>query len=48
MLARGFSITRRDGKAIVDPGTTRVGERIETTFAKGTTWSTINKIERHD
>ena len=48
LLTRGFSITRRDGRAIVDPGTTSVGDQIETTFAKGKTWSTINKIERHD
>jgi exodeoxyribonuclease VII large subunit len=47
LMLRGFSITRYRGVAITDPTTMSEGERIETTFAKGTAWSTITKIERH-
>jgi exodeoxyribonuclease VII large subunit len=44
-MARGFSITRKDGKAITDPGGLVEGDMIETTFAKGKAWSIIQKTE---
>ncbi|MCI1753335.1 MAG: exodeoxyribonuclease VII large subunit [Flavobacteriales bacterium] len=47
LLHRGFSITRKDGHAIKDPGTLAPGDEVETTFASGKAWSTIKKIERH-
>ena len=47
LLERGFSIARVNGKAIKDAQSLKAGEEIETTFAKGTAWSTIHKIEPH-
>lgn len=47
-LERGFSITRKDGHAIKDPGTLLPGDEVETTFAMGKARSTINTIERHE
>ncbi|MBK9419984.1 MAG: exodeoxyribonuclease VII large subunit [Flavobacteriales bacterium] len=45
LLQRGFSITRKDGQAVKDATTLHAGDRLETTFAQGKTWSTINTIE---
>lgn len=47
LLLRGFSITRLAGKAVSNPGELLVGDQVETTFAKGTTSSTINTITTH-
>lgn len=47
LMDRGFSIARVNGKAIKNAESLKAGEEIETTFAKGKAWSTINKIERH-
>ena len=47
LMERGFSITRAKGKAIKDAQILKAGEEIETTFATGKAWSTIQKIERH-
>lgn len=44
LLDRGFSIARAKGKAIKDAASLKPGDEIETTFAKGRTWSTIHKI----
>jgi exodeoxyribonuclease VII large subunit len=45
LLQRGFSITRKDGSAVMDAGSLQPGDRLETTFAHGKAWSTINTIE---
>lgn len=47
LLQRGFSITRKDGQAVKDATTLHAGDRLETTFAQGKAWSTINTIEPH-
>jgi len=47
LLARGFSITRLNGQALVDPTHVQVGDRIETTYAHGRSLSTITSIERN-
>lgn len=47
LLARGFSITRLNGKALVDPAHAQVGDQLETTYAQGRTLSTITTIERN-
>lgn len=46
-LARGFSITRRDGGAVLDAANLRPGDRLATTLAKGTVHSTVESIEPH-
>lgn len=46
-LARGFSITRAQGRAITDAGNLRPGDRITTTLAKGTVHSTVGSFEPH-
>ena len=48
LLARGFSITRKNGQTIKDPGVLKPGDEVETTFAFGKARSTINTIERHE
>ncbi len=45
LLERGFSIARAGGKAIKHAALLKPGDEIETTFANGRTWSTVNKIE---
>lgn len=47
MLARGFSITRHEGRAIADVDELSPGTEIETTYSNGTTRSIIQHIERH-
>lgn len=47
ILQRGFSITRKGGHAVKDPSTLQAGDQVETTFAQGKAWSTINTIEPH-
>ena len=47
LLQRGFSITRKDGHAVKEASTLHPGDRLETTFAQGKAWSTINTIEPH-
>lgn len=46
-LARGFSITRCGGRAVLDAANLRPGDRLATTLAKGTVHSTIDSIDRH-
>lgn len=46
-LARGFSITRADGRAVRDVADIEEGTLLETTFAQGRAWSTVTKTERH-
>jgi len=47
LLGRGFSITRKGEKAVVDPSTLSVGDQVVTTYSKGRSWSTINRIENN-
>src|SRR5690606_12061330 len=47
LLQRGFSIARKDGFPVTDVGQLRAGDELETTFAHGKTWSTIQKIDPH-
>ena len=47
-LKRGFSVTRKDGKAIRDAGELKVGDQVETQFAEGTVSSTITEIKKND
>lgn len=47
-LQRGFSITRKNGRAVKDAGRLQPGDTVETTFANGTATSTINSIHRHE
>ncbi|HRO40634.1 MAG TPA: exodeoxyribonuclease VII large subunit, partial [Flavobacteriales bacterium] len=46
-LARGFSITRCDGSAVLDAANLRPGDRLSTTLSKGTVHSTVGSIEPH-
>lgn len=46
-LARGFSITRKGGRAIADAANLQPGDRLATTLAKGTVHSTVDRIEHH-
>jgi len=46
-LARGFSITRCGGRAVLDAANLRPGDCLATTLAKGTVHSTIDSIDRH-
>ncbi len=46
-LARGFTITRHHGKALVDTGDLQPGDIIETRYRSGKTISTVNSIEGH-
>ncbi len=48
LLQRGFSITRKDGGALKDVSDLHPGDQLETTFAQGKAWSTINTIEPHE
>ncbi len=45
LLERGFSIARASGKSVTNAALLKPGDEIETTFANGRTWSTVNKIE---
>jgi exodeoxyribonuclease VII large subunit len=47
MLARGFSITRHNGRAVASVEGLEPGSEIETTYSNGTTRSIIQHIERH-
>lgn len=47
LLLRGFSITRLHGAAVNDAAALRPGDEVVTTFAHGTTRSTITAVE-HD
>lgn len=47
LLARGFSITRKDGHAVRAANDLRTGDEIETRYATGTTRSTITHIDPH-
>lgn len=47
MLARGFSITRIQGRAVASVDELSPGTEIETTYSNGTTRSIIQHIERH-
>lgn len=47
LLQRGFSIARKEGVPVTDVGQLRPGDELETTFAHGKTWSTIQKIDPH-
>ncbi|MCB0782573.1 MAG: exodeoxyribonuclease VII large subunit [Flavobacteriales bacterium] len=47
LLARGFSITRHQGRALTDPAAVQVGDELETTFARGRARSTITHIKPH-
>jgi exodeoxyribonuclease VII large subunit len=44
-LARGFTISRQNGRCVTNANTLSPGDVIETTFAHGRTWSTISTIE---
>lgn len=46
-LARGFSITRRQGRAVTDASELKPGDHIETTFAHGSIRSIIATPEDH-
>src|SRR5690606_38886538 len=47
LLERGFTITRKDGHVLMDLDHLTEGDQIDTSHARGKTWSTINRIERH-
>ena len=47
-LKRGFSVTRKDGKAIRNAGELTVGDQVETQFAEGTVSSTVTEIKKND
>lgn len=47
LLARGFSITRKQGAAVRDAAELREGDEIITELGRGRTWSTIHRIEPH-
>jgi len=47
IMARGFSVARLEGQVITASEDLAVGDILETTFAKGRVWSTINIIEPH-
>ena len=41
LLARGYSITLKDGRAVRDPGQLQPGDEIETRVEKGTIQSVV-------
>jgi exodeoxyribonuclease VII large subunit len=45
LLERGFSITRKDGRALRDARNLKAGDEVETTFARGKAWGTITRTE---
>jgi exodeoxyribonuclease VII large subunit len=47
LLARGYSITRREGEALRDAADLRPGDEILTELARGRAWSTVTRIEPH-
>jgi exonuclease VII large subunit len=46
-MARGFSVARHQGNVVTTTDELQVGDVLETTFAQGRAWSTINTIEPH-
>jgi exodeoxyribonuclease VII large subunit len=46
-MARGFSVARLKGNVVTTTDELQVGDVLETTFAQGRAWSTINTIEPH-
>ena len=47
-LKRGFSVTRKDGKAVRKAGALAVGDAIETQFAEGSISSTVTEIRKNN
>jgi exodeoxyribonuclease VII large subunit len=47
VLQRGYSITRADGAAVRHAADLRPGDELETQFANGRAWSTIQRIDPH-
>ena len=47
IMARGFSITRKDGQALTDAALLHEGDELVTTFARGRVRSIVNSIEAH-
>lgn len=47
VLQRGYSITRADGAAVRNAADLRPGDELETQFATGRAWSTIQRIDPH-
>jgi exodeoxyribonuclease VII large subunit len=48
LLARGFSITRKQGRAITDVTGLNIGDEIHTTYSQGSTRAIIQAIEHHE
>jgi exodeoxyribonuclease VII large subunit len=44
VLARGYTLTSKNGRAVSDPSTLRRGDLLETRFAGGTVQSTVTDI----
>ena len=47
IMARGFSVARHKGSVVGTTNELQAGDVLETTFAQGRAWSTINTIEPH-
>ncbi len=47
-LKRGYSITRKEGKSIVNPQLLQAGDQIETELEKGKIYSIVKEIQKHE
>lgn len=48
LMARGFSITRKQGTALTDVSGLSIGDEIHTTYSHGRTRAIIQAIEHHE